>query len=279
MVNSEKHISQSVTPARTDVVRVAQLTDSHIFAEQEGCLLGLNTRRSFEAVCERVKKEEWKPDVILATGDLSQDASPESYQYLADFLKTLEVPSFWLPGNHDDPEVMQQYLRNQSVSSAKQILIGNWQVILLDSSVKDKVYGNLAKAELDFLSQALEEYPDKYALVSLHHQPVTIDSQWLDQIGLKNASEFKQVLAKYPQVKGVVWGHIHQDFEFTESGIYWMATPSSCVQFEPGSEDFSAGEEAPGYRYLNLYADGKIESVVHRIDNMEFTVDYTIKGY
>jgi Icc protein len=51
------------------------------------------------------------------------------------------------------------------------------------------------------------------------------------------------------------------------------------VQFKPGSEDFAAGEEAPGYRYLNLYADGHIESVVHRIDNPEFTVDYSIKGY
>ncbi|MGX5202739.1 3',5'-cyclic-AMP phosphodiesterase [Aliikangiella sp. IMCC44632] len=279
MVDSVEFTWHDVVPARADVVRVAQLTDSHIFAEKEGCLLGLNTRRSFEAVCERVKKEEWKPDVILATGDLSQDASPQSYQYLADFLATLKVPSFWLPGNHDDPQVMAQYLTNQCVSSAKQILLGDWQIILLDSSVKDKVYGNLSESELAFLSQALQQHPNKHALVSLHHQPVTIDSHWLDQIGLKNAAEFKQVLAKFPQVKGVVWGHIHQDFEFTENGVHWMATPSSCVQFEPGSEDFSAGEEAPGYRFLNLYPDGRVESVVHRIDNMEFTVDYTIKGY
>ena len=51
------------------------------------------------------------------------------------------------------------------------------------------------------------------------------------------------------------------------------------MQFKPGSEDFSAGVEAPGYRYLNLHGDGRIDSVVHRIDTIDYTVDYSIKGY
>lgn len=279
MVDIVEKIPHEIQPSRLGVVRLAQITDSHIFQDPQGCLLGLNTRESFEAVCDRVMREEWRPDAILATGDLSQDASPQAYQYLADSFKSMDVPTFWCPGNHDNPETMELYLSNNRVFAAKQILVGRWQIILLDSSVKGKVHGNLAKEQLDFLERALKRYPDKHALVSLHHQPLDIGSKWLDQIGLKNADEFNQVIAKYSQVKGVLWGHIHQEYQHTVKGVQWIATPSSCVQFKPGSEDFSAGTEAPGYRYLNLFSDGRIESVVHRIDNMEFTVDYSIKGY
>jgi Icc protein len=272
-------IPHEVQPNRLDVVRLVQITDSHIFAEPDGCLLGLNTRDSFEAVCERVSREEWKPDALLATGDLSQDASPESYQYLAEYFKSMDTPTFWLPGNHDNAETMELYLSNSKVFSANQLLLGNWQVIMLDSAVKGKVYGQLDQAQLEFLETSLNRYPEKNALVCLHHQPLEVGSTWLDQIGLKNSEDFKKLLTNYPQVKGVVWGHVHQETEQIVNGIQWIATPSSCVQFMPGSEDFSAGSEAPGYRYLNLYSDGRIESIVHRIDNLEFTVDYSIKGY
>ncbi len=272
-------IPHEVLPNRMDVVRLAQVTDSHIFADPEGCLLGLNTRDSFEAVCERVMLEEWRPDALLTTGDLSQDASPESYQYLADYFKSMDIPTFWIPGNHDNPETMELYLTNNKVLSAKQVLIGHWQIILLDSSVKNKVHGYLEEEQLEFLERCLNRYPEKHAMISLHHQPIKIGSKWLDQIDLHNAEEFQKVVSQYTQVKGVLWGHVHQDFYRTINGVPWIASPSSCVQFTPNTEDFSAGTEAPGYRYLNLYSDGRIESVVHRIDNIEFTVDYSIKGY
>lgn len=272
-------IPHEIMPHRMDVVRIAQITDCHIFNDADGCLLGLNTRDSFEAVCDRLKLEEWRPDALLATGDLSQDASPESYKYLADYFEDLDIPTFWLAGNHDNPQTMELYLSNSKVFAAKQLLIGHWQIILLDSSVSGKVHGYLATEQLEFMQRALRRYPDKHSLISLHHQPMTIGAKWLDQIGLHNDAEFCQIVSQYPQIKGVLWGHIHQDFFRMINGIPWMASPSSCVQFKPGSEEFSAGSEAPGYRYLNLYSDGRIESVVHRIDNLEFTVDYSIKGY
>ncbi len=279
MTTKVEKIPHEIQPGRLDVVRLVQLTDSHIFADPEGCLLGLNTRSSFEAVCERIQREEWRPDALLVTGDLSQDASPESYQYLADYFKTMDLPTFWLPGNHDNPETMELYLSNNRVLQAKQLLIGRWQIILLDSSVRGKVHGYLEKEQLKFLERALKRYPDKHTLVTLHHQPLPVGSEWLDQIGLRNSDELLAIVNAYPQVKGVVWGHVHQAFESRKKGTCWISTPSSCVQFKPGSEDFSAGIEAPGYRYLNLYSDGRIETILHRIDNMEFTVDYSIKGY
>jgi Icc protein len=268
-----------LSPSRLDVVRLVQVTDSHIFADPEGCLLGLNTRESFEAVCARVEREEWRPDALLATGDLAQDASPEAYQYLNDYFQKMQIPSFWIAGNHDNPDAMEMYLSNGRVSAAKHLLIGHWQVILLDSSVLNKVYGELDDSQLEFLEKSLTRHKDKHSLVVLHHQPIQIGSEWLDNIGLKNHQAFRRIIGKHKNAKAVLWGHVHQEFNEIIDGVRWIASPSSCVQFTPGSKNFSADSKAPGYRYLNLYSDGRFESVVHRIDNIEFTVDYSIKCY
>jgi len=268
-----------IQPSQSDVLRIVQITDSHIFADPNGSLLGVNTRDSFEAVCDRVCKEEWRADMLLATGDLAQDASPDAYQYIANKFKTMNIPSFWLAGNHDNPATMSMYLSNDSVFSAKHIVAGNWRIILLDSSVPGKVYGKLAKAQLDFLDSILKQHQDKHTLVALHHHPVKVGSRWLDNLGLKNSNQFKKVLSKYKHIKCVIYGHIHQDFKESLDDITWIATPASCVQFKPHSDDFSADDNAPGYRYLNLYPDGRIDSVVHRVNNIEFSVDYSVTGY
>ena len=56
-------------------LRIVQLSDCHLFADESGKLLGLNTQFSLDKVLELVRREQPNPDLILATGDLSQDAS------------------------------------------------------------------------------------------------------------------------------------------------------------------------------------------------------------
>ena len=55
--------------------RVVQMTDCHLFASVEGKLWGLNTEDSLRLVLDRVALEQSRIDVILATGDLSQDGT------------------------------------------------------------------------------------------------------------------------------------------------------------------------------------------------------------
>lgn len=262
-----------------DCVRVIQLTDSHIFGAASGKLLGLNTRMSFEAVLARVQKEELAPDLFLATGDISQDASDDSYQYFQQQLSVFPTPVFWVPGNHDDPAVMSRNFQGENLLPHRRIVIGNWQIVMLDTSIPKKVYGKVDDADLVMLEQAMYEYPEHHLLVVMHHQPVPVGSEWLDNLGIRNAEVLFKQVKSHPAKVCFLWGHVHQDYEGEQEGVQLISTPSTCVQFKPGSEDFSAGVESPGYRYLSLYNDGRVESVLHRIDDIEFTVDYSIKGY
>ena len=88
-----------------------------------------------------------------------------------------------------------------------------WQFVMLDSSVPGKVFGALAESELAFLSETLEQHPDIPAVIALHHHPVDIGSDWMEKIGLTNRDAFWQVLDRFPQVRIVLWGHIHQEHE------------------------------------------------------------------
>lgn len=56
-------------------VLLVQLSDSHLFAEAEGALLGMSTRDSLEQVVERVLAEQPKVDLVVASGDISQMAA------------------------------------------------------------------------------------------------------------------------------------------------------------------------------------------------------------
>lgn len=259
--------------------KIIQITDPHIFKEENGCLLGLNTRDSLTAILEDIKKQEIKADLILATGDISQDQSADSYQYFSEVVNQLAIPICWIPGNHDDVHQMAESLNDEFFSPAKTINIGDWQIVLLDSSLSGQVYGRLGREQRGYLKKAILAHDSSYMLPVLHHHPVDINCQWLDPLGLEDADELFDLLDSCSSIRGLLWGHIHQVYDQYRGKIRMLATPSCSVQFKPLSKEFAADSESPGYRILELNSDGKIETQVKRIEHIEFTVDYTVKGY
>ncbi|MEO4045561.1 3',5'-cyclic-AMP phosphodiesterase [Pseudomonas sp. CAU 1711] len=259
-------------------VLLVQLSDSHLFAEEDGKLLGMNTRESLEKVIERVQAEQQDIDLILATGDLSQDGSLASYRRFRALSERLGAPVRWFPGNHDELPAMREVCTGSDLLQPVADL-GNWRITLLDSSIPGAVPGFLADDQLQLLDQALSEAPERHHLVCFHHHPVSIGCRWMEPIGVRNPDALFAVLERHPKVKALLWGHIHQEFDQMRGGIRLLASPSTCVQFAPGSEEFQVDSEAPGYRWLRLHADGRLETGVSRVTGIDFEVDYSVKGY
>jgi Icc protein len=271
--------ADSVTASTADkAVLLVQLSDSHLFAQADGKLLGMNTHDSLQRVIERVLDEQPSIDLVLASGDLSQDGSPQSYQRFNQLLGQIPAPARWFPGNHDDLAVMQNVCAGSDLLQPI-IDLGNWRIILLDTSIAGAVPGFLADDQLQLLRQALQSAGARHVLVSFHHHPVPIGCRWMEPIGLRNPAALFAVLDAYPQVRGVLWGHIHQEFDQLRNGVRLLASPSTCVQFAPGSEEFHVDQEAPGYRWLRLHADGQLDTGVSRVSGIPFEVDYSVKGY
>ncbi|MEX1198994.1 MAG: 3',5'-cyclic-AMP phosphodiesterase [Pseudohongiellaceae bacterium] len=267
-------------------VRVVQITDSHLYGDPDAELLKMNTQDSFERVLERVAECESGMDLILATGDIAQDASPSAYQRFVRYLQPFRVPFYWIPGNHDRRSVMAGMNKQGAVyreASRRRILVGRWQILMLDSSVPGEVHGYLSPEELDFLDRSLADAAADadvhHTLVCLHHNPHTGTATWMEGIGLRNADELLAMLAGRDTVRAVLHGHIHQTLDYEEDGIRFLCTPSTCIQFKPGVTDFTLDDQAPAYRWLELLEDGRIETGVERIPDFEVIVDHDSGGY
>lgn len=259
-------------------LRVLQISDSHLFASEQGKLLGLNTEFSLSKVLELIRQDQPAIDLVLATGDLSQDGSAASYLRFHHHMQQFTAPVYWLPGNHDLSDVMSQGQIGSRISPCV-VDMGQWRLILLDSTIRGKVPGYMSPQELAFLRQALAEAADRHVLVALHHQPVPVGGAWLDTQIVGNAHEFWAEIDRSDRVRAVIWGHVHQVHESMRNQVRLMSVPSTCVQFKPGSEDFAVDSENPGYRWFDLYPDGRIDTAVSRVTGVTFEVDYRIKGY
>ncbi len=244
---------------------ILQLSDLHILAVPEDKLLGINTEHYFHACLEQAFAGKLHFDLILLTGDLAQNPCVASYRRILACLKTYETPCVCLPGNHDDYELMQQVLNTGSINCRKQVFLDNWQLLGLNSQIPGKPGGRLSNKELDFLESCLTENPDYHALIAVHHHCLETKSPWMDTMIIENSEELLAIVAKYPQVKAITTGHIHQILDIKIANLRVLGVPSTCFQFVPGSTEFAVNDTAPGYRLIELYADGRIESEVIRL--------------
>jgi Icc protein len=260
-------------------LQVVQISDIHLFGDKNKSLLGVNTQDSFAAVIELLKSKHSKPDLILLSGDLSQDGSVESYTRLAAMLKDFPLPIYYVPGNHDDSQVMTQIYPLDNITHHRHIVLKHWHIILLDSHKPNKVEGYLDQAQLSFLQHCLQMYPEHHAIVLFHHQPVPVGSAWLDNLGLTNANELWSILVNFPKLHTILFGHVHQQHEGRKNDIQYLSAPSTCVQFKRNSAEFALEELAPGYRWIELHSDGNLMTGIERAAHYVGKFDVDAKGY
>jgi Icc protein len=241
----------------TSVVRLTHLTDPHLYGGEGELLRGIATLPSLEATLADAQRHDWPPDALLVTGDLVQD-DPAGYVHFRRLLGALRLPVLCLPGNHDDPEAMRRELDCEPFVVGGSVDLGLWRIVLLDSTIAGSAAGRLGAEGLKRLDSALADTRQPHALVCLHHHPVPMGSRWLDRVGLQDADAFLEVIDRHRNVRGIVWGHVHQSYDALRNGVRLLATPSTCAQFLPRSEHFALDRQPPAYRTLELGADGSI---------------------
>ena len=246
-------------------VRIFQLTDCHLHTNPNWRLAGINTQASFESVMSLAQQHPTRADLVLLTGDLVHDASVAGYNRLTKDIARLQRPTYCLPGNHDKPSVLSAQMSSEFVSVPKAVDLGKWLIILLDSKLPKSEGGHLNQAELSFLNQTLEAYPNHHVLICLHHHPISINSAWMDKISLDNSEQFFKITDRFTNIRGILWGHIHQLFEAKRKGVRMMGTPSTCIQFMKNQDSFGICPSPPGFRWLELMPNGTINSTVERL--------------
>jgi len=260
-------------------IRIVQISDFHLLDDPGQAMMGINTEQSFLAVLERIWQNHRQAALFLMTGDLVQDASAATYARLRRCLDALPAPFYCLPGNHDEASLIRQSLAYGNVAFQTQILLDGWQIICLDSTVHNKPGGFLAADQLALLETKLAAEPARHALVCLHHSPHPTGAEWLDTMVLANHEDLFALIKRFPQVKALVFGHIHQAMDIERDGIRLLGCPSTCFQFRPDSAQFALDELPQGYRWLELYPDGSLKTAVVRMESVPAGLDLAAGGY
>jgi Icc protein len=268
------HAGRATTP-----VRLLQLTDLHLYAEPGQRLLGQNTRRTLETVLSLAQARHWPPDAIVLTGDLVHDEQPAAYRYLRERFTALGVPYHCIPGNHDRLDLIVGHLDPGAASALRVVAAGAWDLLLLDSTVPGEEGGKLPAHVLAALKTQLRAGHARPTLVFLHHHLQPLGSRWIDTMQVDNGAAVVAELARHPQIRAVLCGHVHQEAEQDVHGLRLLATPSTCVQFQPGSDDFALDARTPGYRWLELLPDGRLLTGIERTDAYPDPLAKFTEGY
>ncbi len=245
----------------SDVIRLLHLTDTHLLGDKYAKLRGVEPFATSQAVYAHAKKHFPNSDGTLLTGDLVHD-DPHGYAQVRDIFKSSSTPVYCIPGNHDIPEVMYSTLSDKPFEISQVNPLGHWVLILINTWIANTADGELGYEQLAEIDEILSEYSTHHALLCMHHHPVQMGSEWLDKVGLRDAPDFTACIAKHANVRGVLWGHVHQAMDTVIDNVHYMSTPSTCSQFLPHSADFAIDNKPPGYRTLELLPDGKIITAV-----------------
>jgi len=259
---------ENIAMNKSSTIRIIQITDLHTFANEEDKLLNISTNYTFYKVLEKVKEDlkKTKADLMLVTGDLSQDFSQKSYLRMKEILHNIEqefkIPVAVTAGNHDDKKLLNNILTH---FIKKDFSFKNWRVLVLNTEWPGHVAGTLPDDELIFLKAALTSSPEKSVLIFLHHQVLPTNSAWMNKIGLINSQAFLDILAEHTNVKAIVSGHVHQQNLENQGNLVFYTTPSTCWQFARNTAKFKLDSLMPGYRWFELYDDGSYQTEVVRV--------------
>lgn len=222
------------------MTKLLQISDTHL-AERNHPVSGrLDTELLLKQLVDRLlhARVQWGTiDAILATGDVSDDGSSESYSRFKYLMAPLKLPVYVIPGNHDARETMRQaflddgYLPAQGPLNWRQV-IGDTHVIGLDTLVEGQGHGFLAPETLIFLKQQLLAAQDEPVIVAMHHPPFKTGIVFMDDIALQNMHEFDAVIAQSKSEIRIICGHVHSMIVANVQGQVAVSSPAPCSNFE-----------------------------------------------
>jgi Icc protein len=239
------------------MLNVIQITDTHLFADPAQTMGGVTPDLTLKAVLSAIKQLNPPVDLLLVTGDIAHE-NPSAYPRIKDYVSQLGIPVHYLPGNHDQPEIMHNVLENTPENGVHHFTTKRWLIIMLDTTIAGRVEGKVTDTQLQKLVELIHTHENFFVLLAIHHHPVSIGSAWMETIGLVNGAEFLQIIARFANIKGIIFGHIHQPFAAEIKGIAIYGTPSTCFQFKPNSPSMSYDNRPPAYRQLLLHDNGDL---------------------
>jgi Icc protein len=235
------------------------VTDLHIDPDYP-LLLELDTKHRFLVCLQHVIG--CNPDILILGGDLChRSGSAEVYTWIYQQLTNVPFPWLAIAGNHDDAVLLATCFQQSQLVTQGEFYYTfstyEGHLILIDSS-----RGHLSDAQWTWLKTQIAETPGD-ALVFMHHPPLQMGSLHMEpQYMFTQAEKMASLCREFSGKKiHVVTGHYHIDKVKTENNLTVYCSPSTYVQIDPNSKQFTPVKSI-GYRIIEWDGRKKLSTEV-----------------
>lgn len=197
-------------------MKIIQITDPHLVAPGQRLVNGLDPGERLSRTLGHLRVAQADADLLVITGDLTDDGDPRAYAMLREMLEGLPMPVRLLMGNHDARAPFRTEFPDQPVDAAGfvQSLLDlpetGDRLLFLDTLSPGEPGGRYCEARMGWLRQTLAAAPERPVTVFLHHPPVDPGMRHLAQICLHDAEPLLAALQAHPAgLRYLVFGHIH----------------------------------------------------------------------
>src|SRR5476649_1574002 len=243
-------------------MKIIHLTDCHLFSTTNMTLHGHPTYRHLENVVDYIlKRDKFAGDAVLITGDISQDGFLASYQLALRQLERLELPIFYIAGNHDDPDHLAFIFNGSAaVNPIDRLCMDKWRFIAVNTVQAGKDGGWLSAPERNRLEQQLLDYKNVNIALVMHHHPVPVGIPLVDECRLLNGSEIIELCQSRSNIRSLICGHAHTQYSERQNRCLISVGPATCFQWRLGANAIET-EKKSGFNLLEFAEDIKATTV------------------
>lgn len=242
-------------------VRFIHISDTHILDGPDPASVSgrIHPAAGARALVEQINALPFTPDFVLHTGDIAYDPDPASYELAREILGAIKYPTYYIPGNHDSTEMMQRiFLQHEHTRPYYYYTfdVGYVQVVCLDSTgPAEPPAGSISDEQLEWLENLCKEPDDRALVVAVHHNVLPVGIPWLDEfMRLTNGADLhRALLPASERLRGVFFGHIHQNQQIMRDGILYCSVLSSWYQIHswPGqTQTIYEPDAEPGFNVV-----------------------------
>jgi 3',5'-cyclic AMP phosphodiesterase CpdA len=239
---------------------IAQISDIHLAKDNKAKNFHNHCLENFEKTIEKLNNLPHLPDIVLITGDISNDGSKESFIQFRDYISKLKSPFLIVPGNHDEPEVIDEILgdllekNNQPEFNDGIYVYSNpkFPLLIMGVSVFDKDYpgGTIKEKSIKALDEELNSSKNIPSIIMFHQPPFKNGNSPFVDMPLKNADKFGDMIKNKRNIQAILCGHLHRYMVSKWNNQLVIASPATsahCELFIDYGNPFKITDEKPAF--------------------------------
>ncbi len=229
-------------------MKIIHISDIHL-TENGREIWGVNTLDHFSKAIGRIKNLDGI-DGIIVSGDLSDDGSRWTYEFIDRAFSMIGIPTFCCAGNHDNLDEFYNGYAPSFYNNSEIFELCGWSFIMLNSAVCGMSRGIFNPEKLTHLIQRCK---GPIAVV-LHHPPIEQEG-WLNRKLLENRDMFNDIILHAENIRMVLYGHTHYHMKGIIDGIVYSSAPSIGFAFNPNMQKFEIANGEEGFCIIETEGD------------------------